>query len=188
MTATVLSTLYDAVVARFEHELAELAPAQPFGWAAPAEQIHGVQRIVWTPGDQGGALGALGPAKYPGQFPRTLATLGELCTVELTALDDSDANNERLQYEAVRNLYDAWWRAVYLEAARLGIGPVAVVSESWAGGPRGRRMGQTIRVVISVSSPLVDAPLTREAVIADRAVTDVEQAGETETLTVEREE
>lgn len=148
-----LPHLFDAVAARFAAE-GTLVP-MAFGWRAPAEQIHGTRRIVWIPGDAGGGLGALGAAKWPGQNPRSLATLSELCTVEITAFDDITPEDERAQYQAARELFDAWLRAVYLEAH----GTYQIVSATWVGGDRARRAGATIRVVFAVQAPIFDEPV-----------------------------
>lgn len=189
---TLLAALYDGVTARLGAELAaELRPTALFGWKAPAEQIRSAtgRRIVWTPGDTAGNLGAIAPVRGPGRTPRTLATLAELCTVEITAHAEDAHADERAQYAAVHALYTAFVSALILEAVRLGIGPgVRFVSQAWASGPRGRRSGETLRLVFEVATPIAEALPASEAVRADQAVLDVAHGDDSETLTVHREE
>ena len=173
-----LPRLFDAVVARFAAEGIDVP--QTFGWLAPAEQMRTATRITWTPGDAGGSVGTIGPAKYPGGNPRQLATLNELCTVEITAFDDTAPTNERAQYQVTRDLFDAWKRAVYL-AAR---GTYQILSATWAGGDRARRMGSTIRVVFAVQAPITDRAVETTEAIPESAAIDVELADATENLTV----
>lgn len=172
-----LPHLFDAVAARFTDEGTNVPMA--FGWLAPNEQMRTTSRIVWSPGDASGNLGALGAGKYPGGNPRQLATLEELCTVEITAAD-TPSTDERKQYQAVRELYDAWLRAVYLAAH----GTYRIVSGAWVGGDRARRMGATLRVVIAVQAPVFDEALETEAVEIEAATIDVEQLDVTETVHV----
>lgn len=178
--AVVLSLphLFDAVVARFAAE--GIAVPQTFGWLAPSEQMRTGTRITWTPGDANGSVGSVGPAKYPGGNPRQLATLNELCTVEITASDDTAPTNERAQYQAARELFDVWKRAVYL-AAR---GTYQIQSVSWVGGDRARRMGATIRVVFAVQAPITDRAVATTEATPEAAAIDVAELGVTETQTV----
>jgi hypothetical protein len=180
-----LPRLYDAVVARFAADAAALEqdppavpPAQPFGWRAPAQQPRGA-RIVWVPGDDSsGDLGELGPAKQPGRDPaRPLATLGELFTVYLEAHDGSAPENERAQYQATRELFDAWWRAVYLAAH----GTVTVEDARWMTARKERRFGATLRVLASVEAMVPDAPYAY-APLDTRAVIDVEELDHAEQM------
>lgn len=173
-----LTHLFDAVVARFAEEGVDVP--QTFGWLAPNEQMRTTRRITWTPGDPNGSLGEVGGAKYPGANPRALAGLGELCTVEITAFDDTSPNNERAQYQGARELFDLWMRAVYL-AAR---GTFRILSVNWVGGDRARRMGATIRVVFSVQAPITDRPVETTETPPDSAAIGVAELDVTENLTV----
>lgn len=148
-----LPHLFDRVVARFADE--QTVCEQAFGWLAPAEQMRGLRRITWTPGDEGGGLGEVGPPKYQGQNPAQLATLYELCTVEIQAFDPGNRSNERAQYQVTRELYDAWLRAVWLEAH----GTFQVRASKWPAGDRTRRAGALIRVVLAVQAPVFDTPI-----------------------------
>ena len=156
-----LPRLFDAVVAQFAADgtLAE----QTFGWLAPAEQVRTNARITWTPGDKNGVLGAFGPPKYNGMPARQIATLFELCTVEIYAFDPAQRTVERSQYQIVRELFDAWLRAVDLAAA----GTYLIVGSEWVGGDRTRRSGASLLVVFSVQAPIVDEPTATATAPAD---------------------
>lgn len=148
-----LPRLYEAVLARFANDgLGDVA--QSFGWLAPAEQMRSTKRIVWTPGDDGGNLGAVAAPRYTGGNPRQLATLVELFTVEISSYDSAAPVNELAQYQGARELYDAWLSAVEYEAH----GTYLIISSKWVGGDRARRAGAAIRVVLSVRAPIYSAP------------------------------
>lgn len=164
-TTFALSRLYQRVQARFAAEGFDVPMA--FGWLAPSEQIAGLARITWTPGDEGGALGVIGPPKYVGGTPRQLATLAELCTVEIAAFEPTRAGDEIAQYEVTRELFDAWLRAVRLEAH----GTYTIVSAKWIGGDRVRRAGGAIRVVLAVQAPILDQDTDTATVDAGASIT-----------------
>lgn len=152
-----LPRLYDAVVARFAAD--GLSVPNLFGWRTPPQKYTLGNRICWIPGDtDSGDLGETLPARYPGRNPRSLATLGELFTIEIIASDPdlTKLEHERVQYQAVRELYDAWYRAVYLAA----YGTFAVQSSTWMIEKKERRYGAAIRVVCSIEAMIPDAPLT----------------------------
>lgn len=145
-----LPYLYDSVVKRFLEEGTEVP--NTFGWREPAKKIVTGSRIAWIPGDDGGDLGEVGPARNPGGNARSLGTLAELFTVEITAFDASCPTNERAQYAAARFLFDAWYRAVYL-AAR---GTFQIVSSEWIRDKKEHRAGAGIRVVCSIQAVIPD--------------------------------
>lgn len=145
-----LAHLYDRVVARMTAE--SVTVPQAFGWNAASEQLRSTARIVWTPGDASGGLGAIVAPRTTGELQRQLATLEELGTVEITAWDVAAQTDELAQYTAALTLFEQWFRAVWTVAH----GTFRVISASWTGGPRVRRMGATIRVVVAVQTPLVD--------------------------------
>jgi hypothetical protein len=148
-----LPRLYQAVVARFSNEgLGDVA--QSFGWLASAEQMRSTKRIVWTPGDDSGNLGAVAAPRQTNGNGRQLATLIELCTVEISSYDSAAPVNELAQYQGARELYDAWLSAVEREAH----GTYLIVSSKWVGGDRARRAGAAIRVVLSLRAPIVGTP------------------------------
>lgn len=154
-----LTKLFDDVSARFESDgtLAVMA----FGWRVSAQKVSTDgrslvgPRVLWIPGDESGDMGEHTGAKYPGRNPRSLDTLAELVTVEVTGFDLSCPEDERAQYEATRELYDAWYRAVYLAA----FGTYQIVSTGWVVDKRERRAGATIRTVLAIQAMIPDAPM-----------------------------
>lgn len=167
--------LFDDVVARFAEKAAEFVPPrtpvpQVFGadelakhpTAAAAEPLGIARRIVWIPGDDSnGDVGELGAAREPGRTPRPIATLHELFTVYLEAVDlagataadkAAQAESRRAQYVACRALFNAWWGACY-RAAR---GTVAVVRIGWVTGKTVRPHGTSLRIVIAIDSMIAD--------------------------------
>lgn len=144
-----LPKLFDDVVARFLAE--SVAVPNVFGWRKPAQRSGTTKRIVWVPGNDG-ALGELVDAHQPGRNPRPIATLRELFTVLIEAHDPSGAEDERKQYQAARELFDAWYRAVYL-AAR---GNLSVVEAAWVDDKNERRFGAALRVVASIGAMIPD--------------------------------
>lgn len=149
MTVTLaLPALYRGVVARMAawgH-----VEEQPFGWREPSKRLAG-RRIVWVPGDDGD-VGEVAPPRHPGRNPRPLWTIREFCTVHVEALDASSPEDELAQYQAARELLDAWLRAVYLE----GHGTVAIVDVRWIDDKALRRAGAAIRVVLTVEAMVPD--------------------------------
>lgn len=145
-----LTSLYDGVVSRME--AAGYTGEQPFGWREPAKRLAG-RRIVWVPGDDD-AVGDVGAPKKPGRNPRPLWTIDELCTVFVEAFDEAAPEDERAQYQAVRELLDAWLRAVYLEAH----GTVEIADLRWVTDKNLRRAGAAVRAVLTVQAMVPDAP------------------------------
>lgn len=172
-----LTKLYDDVVARFALE--GLVVPNMFGWREPARKIETGRRIVWYPGDPQGDLGELGSARYPGRNPRPLATLSELFTVEITSSDAATPENERAQYLAVRELFDAWYRAVHLAAS----GTFKIISNEWVIEKKERRHGACIRVVASIEAMIPDAEIT-SAPVDTGADIDVDELDESENFVV----
>lgn len=151
-----LPRIYDAVVARFAAD--GTAVPNVFGWRTVAQRPAGVKRIAWVPGDDG-ELGKLGAARSPGGLgagARSLGTLHELFTVYIQAQDAAAAESERTQYQATRELFDAWWRAVYLAAH----GTVTVESARWVDEKLERRFGACLRIVCTVDAMIPDAVYT----------------------------
>lgn len=167
-----LPRLYDAVVARFAAE--GTAVPNLFGWREPAQKLVNGSRICWVPGDDTGALGDVGPAKYPGRVPRSIATLLELFTVTIQANDPSSPENERLQYQAVRELFDAWYRAVHLAA----YGTFQVVSTEWVTDKKERRFGAALRVACTIEAMIPDP-------ISPDSVTDATEAAKPDPMLAE---
>jgi hypothetical protein len=160
----VLPLLFDAVVAQFAADDEDTAFS--FGWKEATKQINqgpgGANRIVFAPGDEAATLGKDLPPDKPGRNPRSLATLEELFTVYVWAVDATDAatlNNERAQYSAARKLYDKWRRAAYLAThtdGDTGLGPMTIVSAKWDLEKVERRFGAQIIVVASIQCAVLD--------------------------------
>lgn len=150
-----LPDLYDAVVARFAAE-STLVP-NLFGWRDPPQKLTLGTRICWVPGDDAsGDVGDVGAARYPGRNPRPLGTLNEIFTVLILSSDTATPEFERAQYQAVRELFDAWYRACYLHARDT----FAVRSSSWVIEKRERRYGACLRLVCTIQAMIPDAPAT----------------------------
>ncbi len=170
-----LPKLFDAVVARFAAD--GLSVPNLFGWRPPHQRETQSARIVWVPGDMdGGTLGDLGPAKQPGRDPRPLATLNELFTVLIRSSNAATPENERAQYQAVRELYDAWYRACW-RAAR---NTFFVQDQRWVVDQNDRRHGAELRVLCSIEAMIPDTAntdVTDETVSGDltTALEDVEE-------------
>ncbi len=165
-----LPALFDAVVARFEEDGLEVPNF--FGWREPQKNKRTKSRIVWVPGAPTGSAGVIMPARNPGTNPqpqntgRSLATLNELFHVVITAVSKKDSEDELLQYEAVRLLYDAWYRAVYLAAH----GTFGVQSTDWNLSKNERRHGAELIALCTIQSMIPDkahgtAPTDAMAVI-----------------------
>lgn len=155
MTSPVLALpiLFDAVCARFRDD--ETNVPNLFGWNESDKKLTRGDRITWAPGDGGGSLGAMNPARNPGGNPRPLATLEELFTVEVLASDKDQPESELGAYTAARLLFDAWYRAVYLAAH----GTFRVLSCTWLTDQKVRRYGAGIRVICAIQAKIPDAPM-----------------------------
>lgn len=148
-----LPRAYDAVVARFADEGTDCDFG--FGWRENQKQLVSSRRIVVQPGDVSGALGDVSSARFPGRNPRPIGTLNELFTVFVEAYDPTDAENERAQYQATRELWDAFYRALYLAC----YGTFEIVSSKWDTSKNVRRRGAMIVAVISLQAMIPDSPL-----------------------------
>jgi len=141
--------LFDRVVARFAAE--GTAVPNVFGWRAAAVRDGVARRIVWEPGDDGD-VGAIDAARSPGGNPRSLGTLGEMFAIYVESHDPAAAENERAQYVSARLLFDALWRALYIEAH----GVVRLERLAWYGEPKTRRYGAALRGVFSLQASIPD--------------------------------
>jgi hypothetical protein len=175
-----LPDLFDAVKARMDADAAAAAIAavpQVFGWREPAKRPGKSLRIVWVPGDdKSGELGEVAPARNPGRNPRPLATLRERFTVYIEAHDASAAEVERSQYQAARELFDAWLRAVHLAAH----GTYVLEKPSWVINKKERRYGAAIRVLGTIEAMVPDEELAIAPVDVVAEI-DVELLDHTET-------
>lgn len=178
-----LPKLFDDVVARFALDAAALVPPvtptpNVFGWRKPAEQMRTSHRITWVPGDdESGELGAIEGARFPGRNPRPLATLTEVFTVYVEAFDVTAPEDERAQYQAARELFDAWYRAVHLAA----YGTFKILRSSWHGERTVRRRGAAIRLLCTIDAMVPDAA-SEIAPVDVRAEIEVAELNHTETM------
>lgn len=172
-----LPYLFDKVVARFKSERTNVPNV--FGWRTPPMKDVTGPRIAWVPGDERGGLGEVLPAKQPGRLERSLATLGELFHVVIVSADPSDPENERKQYQATRELFDAWLRAVHLAMP----GRTRIVAAGWLIDPKVRRYGAAIVVTCAVEAMIPD--VAPEVAAADAGASlDTELLDNTETDTL----
>jgi hypothetical protein len=157
MDTLALVYLFDQVRARFAADGTQVPNL--FGWKKHTQTIETADRICWMPGDAGGSAGAVLSAREPGpgdgDGPRSLATLEELCTVDIFGSARDKLQDELAQYAATRLLYDAWYRAVYLA----GRGLFRLLSTTWVVPKTEHRFGMQLRVVLAVRAKIPDAPI-----------------------------
>ena len=151
-----LTSAFDAVVTRFHDE--DTGAENHFGWREPQKHKLARARIVWVPGDPGGAVGELVAPSKSGdkETARALANLRELFTVYVSDQDPQFPEDERKQYEATRALYDAWYRALYKAAH----GTFQVASLIWNTSKNERRHGAELVCVCWIEAVIPDAPYT----------------------------
>lgn len=174
-----IPTLYDKVITQFGVD------GNPdvkffFGWREPARQLQSFTRIVCYPGNPQGSAGEILPPRNPGDNPRALANLSELCTWEITGNNTDAPENERAQYQATRELFCAWYRAVYLAA----FGTYEIVSVDWVIDHNERRRGACLRVVLGVLAILPDSVIELAPVDVSASL-NVDLLDLSENLTVE---
>lgn len=150
MSVLALEHLYQGVVASFAED--GINAVNVFGRRQVAQHYAGA-RIVWVPGDPGDNVGTMAGARNPGGLTRSLGTLLELCTLYISADDPSAPFDELAQYRITRMLRDAWFRAAYLVAH----GTFTVRGEAWMTEQKELQNGATIRLVLELQAPVVDA-------------------------------
>lgn len=144
-----IEAVFKAVVERFKEEGVDAE--NRFGWREPARQMTAQRRIVWIPGDPANAVGTILGAKKNVSPYRSLGTLQELFTVEISASDTSAPEDELAQYRATRLLYDYWFRAVYHAS-----GMPTILSMEWETRRTERRRGTLLRVVFALDANIPD--------------------------------
>lgn len=173
MSTLALENLYNEVTASFAAD--GIHATNSFGWRIPEQHPYG-PRIAWVPGDPSNSAGLTTAPRGPGGNPRALGMLRELFTVYFTAQDPADPENELAQYHIVRNLHDAWFRAVY----KASFGNFWIRSEGWETKHNVRRHGATMRVVCEVLAPILDRlpdpPLVDDGTEQDNAIDAVQDA------------
>lgn len=131
-------------------------------------------RVVVAPGDpDGGGWGEIRvPTKVPAPNPQVTpaeAIHGELVTVDVWGYDAEDPSDERLQYRALRALWQPVARAIGALIREGGH------TSTWWGStpellsdPRDRRHGERCRIVFAIDFS-VRAPTPAQAVTAEAA-------------------
>lgn len=151
-----------------------------FGWKAAPTQIEAAtQRVVCVPGGPTGDAGIIDTARFPGRDLRPLATLQERATWYLFAQDISD-DSDRAQYQATRELFDAW----YLQAYLVAHGTWTLDSIRWVNERVTRRRGAELEVVMSLQAMLPDVPVERMPTTAGGSIS-VILGNRTELVTIE---
>jgi hypothetical protein len=101
--------------------------------------------------------------------------------VELTRADASSPEGERQQYLSCRELYDAWFRAVYKAA----VGTFRIESSEWIVDKLERRHGAAIRVVLSIEAMVPDAELVTADADGLSADLELSELDQTDCITVD---
>lgn len=180
-----LEQLYDAVVARMAADGIDVD--QPFGRREHTKQIGDKSRITWAYGDPNGDMGRILPPRNPGgELQRPLARVDELFTCRITGLPHGykpdDPGYERAQYVATRQLFDDWYRAVYL----YGYGMLGEIRARWAKPERVSALhAPCLEVVGAIQAAIPDeeilettAPVHARIEVSLGDVTEVETAPE----------
>lgn len=144
--------VFDDVVARFGAEGTVVTNA--FGWRKRAKHKVGESRIVWVPGDNDNAGAVLPPAIN--HDARQLGKFEELLTVYVAGYDADNPTDERAQYNATRALFDAWYRAVYLDHH----GAFRILGLRWMVPRTELPHGVELACVVAFKSPIPDTPYT----------------------------
>jgi hypothetical protein len=149
---TGLTAMFDHTVGFFAEQ--KWPCVQEYGWRVVDHQIDDTasyNRIYWTPGDAGNA-GTWGPARYPGQSPRSLGTLHELCTCTICAYDKSQPEIERAQYEVTMALAKRWLNALHYGTPS----NTAIVAQRWLDRQKVRSKGAALQIVWSIETVVPD--------------------------------
>lgn len=165
-TIFAVTKLFDDVVAQFAADGTNVPNV--FGWREPTKQ-QALPRVVWVPGnDANGDIGEIVAGRFPGKLTeRALGNIDEIITVYVQSVDATNLENERAQYESTRALFDAWYRAVYLNAH----GTFEIQSAEWVIDKKERRFGAAIRVLMSVQAVLPDEALVTMPVDTAASIT-----------------
>jgi len=168
-----LTNLYDKVVASFDEDGIDCNFS--FGWRQPETHKTARRQIIFIPGDESGSLGDLVAPRSPGRNPRALHNLDELFTVRVEAIDMKAPESERAQYQAARELFDCFVRAMYLAAH----GTYDVQALDWDTSKKARRNGAAIVMIASIKAIIPD--VTHDVVPVDAQgdiTTDLEDVSE----------
>lgn len=169
---TAVENAFERVTARFTAE--GVTVPNYFGWNTPEKQpVQGAsaRRICWVPGDPSGSAvaGIEAPKTDAKVFPRSLATLVEVVRVYIFAANKALPELDQAQYNATRLLFDAWYRAMYLECR----GTFAVKSVLWETSKKERRHGACLVVTLHMQAPVTDEPYEDDPLVEDLTSGDV---------------
>ncbi|WP_437606258.1 hypothetical protein WMF20_35400 [Sorangium sp. So ce834] len=153
-----LTALYRHVQERLE--VAGVTAEVRFGRREPAKQINqGVgraNRVVFSPGDDGGGLGGYEAPVKPGRNPRPIWDWLLVARVYVWAYDGSAPNDEALQWDAVTELHD-----LVLEAIHSYTAGFYQPSSPRVLGTTERRFGEEIVFLLEHRQPVLATPRPR---------------------------
>lgn len=154
-TVLALPLLFEAVVAGFAVGDPGPRAAVTFGWRAPDEYEPG-PRVVFVPGDEDELGDVVAPRIAGSEVAANVAQLDELFTVYVADVDETNPDNELLQYTKTRLLFDELIAIIYGAAA----GTYQIVSNRWHKPKSTRRIGAVLRLVFSIESPVPGVAVT----------------------------
>lgn len=157
MIKVVGTYVYEQVVALFAARAGCSDIIFNFGWREQNKRVEGNvrSRVTFVPGDPSGKLGKLNMAKYPGpgaEAPRNLGSLDELITIYCYAMDRDNPEDELLNYNATRLL----WDDVYAALWRVYHGHFSIDDIAYSHKALERRSGCEIRAIIKAIAPIPD--------------------------------
>lgn len=110
-------------------------------------------RIVFVPGDEGGASGRMAPPLYAQSYPRIIATYVETLSIHIWGHDASAPTDELAQYREVQRLHGLVLNALRRSSA----GRYEVVDTTWVITPVERIYGAALTLTVELQVPILDA-------------------------------
>jgi hypothetical protein len=146
-----LTNLFDTVKADLDAQ--NFGCEVRFGRREVRKQINQglgmANRVIFEPGDPSGNAGEYAPAREPGRAPtRPLFTFNESVTIWVWAFDGRSKDDERKQYEAVRQLHDIVIAAIY----RASRGTFSISAPAWIVEKNERVLGCEMAFSIMIAS------------------------------------
>jgi hypothetical protein len=154
-----------SLTALYRHVKARLAASGitaevRFGVREPTKQINQgpgrANRVVFSPGDESGALGAYDAPVKPGRNPRSLWDWVLVARVYVWAYDPSDAHDESVQWDAVTELHDCVVEAIHSYTAGF-----YKLSAPRRLGLIEKRFGEEVMFWLEYRQPVLATPRTR---------------------------
>ncbi|AUX25151.1 uncharacterized protein SOCEGT47_056950 [Sorangium cellulosum] len=131
-----------------------------FGNREVAKQINQgagrANRVVFAPGDDGGALGGYGPPAKPGRNPRPLWDWLLVARVYVWTFDASAPQDEAVQWDAVVELHDRVVEAIHSFTAGF-----YRLSAPRRLGPVEKRFGEELVFLLEYAQPVCALPRPR---------------------------